>query len=486
MNPLLTSIDILAMAPILVLLIGLVVILLTESFIEASKRYVFPLAVATLLIALATTFYIPVSHNPLLTHWLRFDPLAEFFTRFFILIGLASAFLANSFFRSFTTHASEGEYYFLILCSLIGLILIGASADFLTLFIGLETLSISLYILCGYMKNWKLSHEAAIKYFLIGALAAAILLYGIALIYGAIGTTRFALMLEGYQQINTGAHTTLFFSGIAFVTAGIAFKAAVVPFHAWAPDVYAGSPTPVTAFMSVGTKLGAFAAFIVISAIALPGFHPLWNQCIALLAYPTIIFANIVALRQTHLRRFFAYSGISHAGFLLIPLAAGGPNALSALLFYLVVYAIATFGAFATMTFLDDDKTNDKGEDIPIASLTGLFRRSPPLACIMGLSLLTLAGLPPTAGFLAKFYIFKIAFEAGYYALVIIGLLMSVLSIFYYMRMVGLIFSKETGKEGYLSSYSWTTNVIAIIALIGLVAISFSPELVLGKLLKLY
>ncbi len=472
MNQLLTVVDILAISPMLILLTGLVLVLLVESFSKAPKRYVFPLTVATLSIALIASFYAPVSDHALLTHWIRFDPPGEFFTRFFIFIGLGTAFLASSFFRQVKT--SEGEYYFLLLSSLIGLILIGIAADFLTLFIGLETLSISLYILCGYIKGWKLSHEAAIKYFLIGALAAAILLYGIALIYGAIGTTRFALMLEGYKHISTTAHTTLFLSGIALVTAGLAFKAAIVPFHAWAPDVYAGSPTPVTAFMSTGTKVGAFAAFIIVFTIALPNFHPLWNQCVALLAYPTIVFANIVALRQTHLRRFFAYSGISHAGFLLIPLASGGPDALSSLLFYLVVYATATFGAFATITFLD----HHEGEDISIKSLTGLFYRSPFLGCIMGICLLTLAGLPPTAGFLAKFYIFKVAFEADNYALVIVGLLMSVLSVFYYTRIVGLIFSKENGERESLSPL-WMTSTVAIAALFGVIALSVNPEMIL-------
>lgn len=474
MNPLLTQLDLAAIAPLLILLAGVMVLLLVESFAEISaKKLAAPLTLITLMIALGAAFYIPTSDHSLLTRWLRFDLLAQFFTVFFLLIGVATTFLTISFFKRF--EATHGEYYFLLLSSLIGLILIGSAADFLTFFIGLETLSLSLYILCGYMKKWKLSHEAAIKYFLIGALAAAILLYGIALIYGAIGTTNFSSMLKAYKEIDTLAGTTLFLSGIALVTVGIAFKATVVPFHTWAPDVYAGAPTPVVAFMSTGTKVGAFAAFSVIFLSILPNFHPIWNECIALLAYPTIIFSNIVALRQKTLRRFFAYSGISHAGFLLIPLAAGSPQALSALLFYLVVYVTATIGAFSVLAFLDDGE-----QDIPIDNLKGLFYRSPVLAGIMVLSLLTLAGLPPTAGFLAKFYIFKVAFEAGYYGIVFVGLIMTVVSAFYYIQIAIMLFSErpQEGEEEnkILPKREWSINTVAVITLIGLVVLSCYPE----------
>ena len=232
-----------------------------------------------------------MSHNPLLTPWLRFDPLARLFTVFFLVLGIASTLLAASFFQNFK--ATQGEYYFLLLSAIFGLILIGRSADYLTLFLGLETLSISLYILCGYMKKWKFSNEASMKYFLMGALAAAFLLYGIALIYGAIGTTNLEAMAKAYQGLADKPEKTLFLSGIALVTLGLAFKAAIVPFHVWAPDVYDGAPTPVTAFMAVGTKVGAFAAFARVFLAAFFQLDPIWNESIAILAYPTLIYANM-------------------------------------------------------------------------------------------------------------------------------------------------------------------------------------------------
>lgn len=464
--------DIAAISPLLIVLAGALLTLVFETISEnAGKKYSLIASVVFLVAAIIAAVYAPVSNNPLLSDWLRFDQLARFFTILFLGIGLFCTLLASSFFQRFD--ATQGEYYFLLLSSVFGLILIGDSADFLTLFIGLETLSLALYVLCGYMKKWKISHEASMKYFLMGALAAAFLLYGIALIYGAVGTTRFSALLSGYHGIHSLYSSVLFFSGIAFVTLGLAFKAAIVPFHVWAPDVYDGAPTPVTAFMAVGTKIGAFAAFVRVFFDALPKFNPLWNDGIAWLAFPTLIYANYVALRQTQLRRFFAYSGISHAGYLLIPLAVGTSDALSALLFYLAVYAFATLGCFAILAFLDD-----RPEGVMLTDLHGLFRRSPLLAGALALCLLTLAGIPPTVGFLAKFYVFKVAFEAKFYALVIVGLLTTILSAFYYLRIIGIMLSespKEASAEASAPRNLWAACIVGIASCAALIALSIYP-----------
>ena len=469
MNQNLSSTDVAALSPLLILLVGALVMLLIESFAKENiKKLCALLCLGIIGVALAAAIAAPISSNPLLTPWLYFDQIARFFTIFFLCIGLVFTLLSISFFQRF--EASQGEYYFLLLSALFGLILIGASADFLTLFLGIEILAISLYVFCGYMKAWQTSSEAAIKYFLMGALATAFLLYGIALVYGAVGTTRFDELLGGYQNIALNQNKMLFLSGIALITLGLSFEAAVVPFQVWAPDVYAGASTPVTAFMAVGTKVGAFAAFVRIFMDALPQFDPFWNQGVALLAYPTLIYANFVALRQVQMRRFFAYSGISHAGFLLIPLAAGTPDALQALMFYLVIYAIATSGAFAVLTFLDKSS-----EGVMLKDLYGLFKRSPVLAAILALCLLTLAGIPPTAGFFAKFYIFKVAFEAEFYGLVIVGLLTTILSAFYYLRMVGVMFS-EAPAESEAPAKSWSAGLVGFCAAVVIVIISCYPK----------
>ena len=275
----LQTIDFAALSPLLFLTFLALATLLWDIFAPVTARKWLAIAAVLGLAALfAIAYYAPASTNPLLTPWLKFEGVSRFFTLFFITIGLATALLSVPFFKQFDP--PRGEYIFLLFSALFGLILIGMSADFLTLFIGLETLSIALYVLCAYMKKWEYSQEGALKYFMMGAVAAGSLLYGIALVYGATGTTNFDKLMPAFQSLAPHAKP-LFFGGIALITVGLAFKAALVPFHVWAPDVYDGSPNPVTAFMAVGTKSGAFAAFAVIFLVALAGFNETWNHLIA-------------------------------------------------------------------------------------------------------------------------------------------------------------------------------------------------------------
>ncbi|MFA6916807.1 MAG: NADH-quinone oxidoreductase subunit N [Parachlamydiales bacterium] len=468
MNISLHSVDFAALSPLLILLLAALALLLIESISEAfSRKYSAYFSLFAIAAAFTAAIYAPYSTNPLLTPWLRFDSISVFFNLLFLGVGFGAALLADSFFQRF--HATHGEYYFLLLSALFGLLLIGGSADFLTLFIGLETLSIALYILCGYMKLWDISHESSLKYFLMGAIAAAFLLYGIALIYGAIGTTQFGGLMPGYQSLASTYSKVLFMSGIGFVTLGLAFKAAIVPFHVWAPDVYEGAPTPVTAFMSVGTKAGAFAAFTRVFLEGLPNFNVEWSYLLSILAILTLVYANFLALRQFQLRRFFAYSGISHAGYMLMPFVAGTPDALSALMFYLVVYSLATLGCFAVLSFIDYRK-----EGMLISDLNGLFRHSPTLAVILIVCLLTLAGIPPTAGFFAKFFVIKTAFEAGYYVLGIVGLVMTIVAAYYYLRIISAVFTEENTHERQIQM-SWPAALTGIIASLGIVLLSIYP-----------
>lgn len=467
--------DFFSLGPLLVLFGFSLVLLLIEAFARDAKKSV----AITTFIGLVSTLYVaiisPGSTNPLLTDWLTFDSLSRFFAIFFILIGIITLFLSSPFFKRF--QATEGEYYFLLLSALFGLLLIAAANDFLTLFLGLETLSIALYVLCGYMKKWTISHEASFKYFLLGSMSTAFLLFGIAFVYGAVGTTRFDALLSTLKTLPS-TNQTLFLGGISLVTLGLLFKAAVVPFHVWAPDVYAGSPTPVTAFMAVATKAGAFAALIRIFLETFEGLDPRWNQALALFAYPTLIYANFVAIRQTQLRAFFAYSGIAHAGLLLLPLAAASSDSTSAMLFYIVVYTVATLGCFAVISFLDT-----KSEGVQLEDLRGLFHRSPFLASTFSLCLLTLAGIPPTIGFFAKFYIFKIAFAAGFYGLVIVGLLTTILAAFYYLRLIAIMLS-EAPHAAYSKSRPALVASIASFAFI--VLLSCYPEPLMNMLSKIF
>lgn len=452
-------VDLYALSPLLILLTTALILLLVESFTEEfAKKSSAWIALLGIAIALFAAYNAPVSGNPLLTPWLKFDPLARLFNLFFLSIGLGTTLLGSAFFQRFKG-TTQGEYYFLLLAALFGLMMIGSSADFLTLFLGIETLSLALYVMCGYMKTWERSHESALKYFLMGALAAAFLLYGIALIYGATGTTRLPM---------TAQANPLFLSGLALVTLALCFEAAVVPFHQWAPDVYDGAPTPVTAFMAVGTKVGAFAAFARVFLDPMFKVNPLWNEGVALLAIATLIYANFVALCQTNMRRFFAYSGIAQAGFLLIPLIAGTPQSLNALLFYLIIYAFATLGCFAVLALLDD-----RSEGVEMNDVKGLFKKAPFLAAFFSLCLLTLAGIPPTAGFFAKFYLFKVAFEAKYYLLVIVALLTTLLSAYYYLRIVALMLS---GTSEEMPNRWVPALAVSVVTLAGILWFSVNPE----------
>ena len=255
MNP----VDYAALSPMIILLFGSLALLLIECFAEKwTKRFASQLTMSFLIAAFFAAYFAPPSTNTLLTGWLHFDSLGRFFTLFFLSIGLAVALLSSNFFNQF--QAPKGEYYFLLLSSLLGLIFIGSAADFLTLFLGIETLSISLYVLCGYMKNSDPFSESSLKYFLMGSIAAAFLLYGIAFIYGAVGTTRFDDLLSGYQNMSSSKGPLFFLTGIVFITFAFSFEAAIVPLQAWAPDVYEGASTPVTAFMAVGTKSGGICS----------------------------------------------------------------------------------------------------------------------------------------------------------------------------------------------------------------------------------
>ncbi len=452
-----TPTDYFALSPLLTLFLTALLLLLVDG-----KKICTVVALVGLATAACFTLSAPASTNPLIAPWISFDALARTFSIIFLAIGIGTVALASSFFQRY--EAPRAEFYFLLVSSIFGLILLASALDFLTLFIGLETLSIALYVLCSYMKKWTASHEASFKYFLLGSIATSFLLLGIACIYGSTGSTQFAKM----QGSNP-----LLLTGIALASISLLFKAAVVPFHIWAPDVYAGAPTPVTAFMAIATKAGAFAALIRIFLTSAP---IIWHEAIALIAIPTLIYANFVAMKQTELRRFFAYSGISHAGFLLIPLAAAGPDAASSMLFYIVVYVIATFGCFACLAFVDKP-----AEGPTLDTLKGLFSRSPILASAFSLCLLTLGGIPPTIGFFAKFYLLKVAFQQGYYSLVVAGLLTTILAAFYYLRIVAVMLSSKL-DEPYTPFKSYPAAIASCVSVAALIALSFYPQPLLNLL----
>ncbi len=331
----------------------------------------------------------------------------------------------------------QGEYYALMLLATIGMMIMAAAISFLTIFLGLEMLSLALYILCGFVARRTSSQESGMKYFLLSSFASAFLLYGIALIYGATGNTSFSAIMK---FVSSHAHSsTLMLIGMGLLIVGFAFKVSAVPFQAWTPDVYDGAPAPVTAFMSVATKAAALIAFARVFDVVLPSIRTDWEPVVWAITILTIVGGNILALVQSNVKRLLAYSSIAHAGYLLIGVVAGGVIGLSAILFYLLSYTFMNLGAFGIVSVLERaDNTGSSLNDI-----RGFWYRQPVLAGLLAFFMLALAGFPPMAGFAAKYYIFYAALQSGHPELLIIGVLASVLGMYYYLRVIAAMFMER-------------------------------------------
>lgn len=348
-----------------------------------------------------------------------------------LLAAALAALLSLNYLRRFGLE--RGEYYALLLSSCLGAMVMVAGADLIVLFLGLETLSIPLYIMAAFGRGEVRSQEAGMKYFLLGSFSTAFFLYGVALLYGAAGGTG----LEALARAAAAGSTPLLGAGIALLTIGLAFKAALVPFHAWAPDVYEGSPLPVTAYMAVIAKVGAFAAALRIFSAGLGALSEQWTLLLSALAIATMILGNLVAMVQRSMKRLLAYSSIAHAGYLLMGVAAGTPDGAWAMTFYLAVYLFMTLGAFAVVLLLER-----AGEEADaIEDYSGLGTRAPWLAGAMAIFMASLAGMPPTAGFIGKFYLFNAALGAGQLAVALVAAFSTVVSVYYYLRVPYLMFT---------------------------------------------
>jgi len=329
-------------------------------------------------------------------------------------------------------HLPRGEYFALVLLGTTGAMVMAASGTLLTLFLGLELLSFPLYILAGLARRSRRSQEAGLKYLLLGAFATAFFVYGVALVYGATGSIALG-------RIAAAPRSPMLAAGVALLTIGLGFEAALVPFHAWAPDVYEGAALPVTAFMSVVAKIGAFAGLLRVFPLALPQYAATWGQALAAIAILTMILGNLAALFQMNLKRLLAYSGIAHAGYLLIGVASGGSAGIWSVLFYLLVYAGMTLGAFGVLLLLERQGAEaDRLED-----LAGLWARAPWAAGALALFMVSLAGLPPTGGFIGKLYLFQAALGAHQTALALTGVLTSVVAVYYYLRVAYVALAGE-------------------------------------------
>lgn len=458
-----TTTDFLSILPMTILAVFGMIVLLVDLALKPEHRHRTAwLALLGFVAAGAASLALINQHSTGFGGMIALDPYAQVLGLVAIVAGALTVLTSFHYVRDLGFGRSE--YYALLLFSVSGMVMMAAANNLIVVFIALELLSIPLYVLAGFARPRVESEEAAIKYFLLGAFASGFLLFGIALMYGALGTTDLTRIAQSLAQ--TGA-SPLVLIGAGLLLVGLGFKVAAVPFHMWTPDVYEGAPTPITGFMSVGAKAAGFAALLRVFVYSLGAIQSDWVTLVAILSAVTMIVGNIVAVSQTNLKRMLAYSSIAHAGYLLMGVASANQAGVAGALFYLVAYAFTNLGAFAVLAAM----ARQSGEDQTFPSYRGLYRRSPALAVMMMIFMLSLTGIPLTGGFIGKYYLFLSAIEANLIWLAVIGVLTSVVSAFFYLRVIVDMFMREAepGREVEPVSYrplNFTVSLSAAVVII--------------------
>lgn len=467
--------DLLRLLPELVLALSGIVVMVADPFLgRRSKQPLGVLALVGTLVALAATLVQADYAGLGFSRMFSVDSFSVFL-HFLVLMVTALTILASLRYLD-REEIQHGEYYALLLFATIGMGLMVASNELVLIFLGLETSSIATYILAGFRRGALKSNEAAMKYFLLGSFATAFLLYGIALMFGSTGST-FLPKIRAALETNQ-ANPTLAWMAIALLFVGLAFKVAIVPFQIWTPDVYEGAPAPVTAFLSVGPKAAAFAAFLRIFFVALEPAIDKWFWLIWVSAVLTMFVGNLAALVQSNVKRMLAYSSIAHAGYILIAFAAGSEFGIAAVLFYLVAYALMKLGAFTVVAHV----AGPGEERQRIENYAGLGSREPLVAACFSVFLFSLIGVPLTGGFFGKFYIFRAALEEGsswLVWLVVFGAINTAISIYYYLRVVIAMYFREARHEVAVASLPASLAFVLTLAALGTVYLGLLPNPVL-------
>ncbi|HEX5882840.1 MAG TPA: NADH-quinone oxidoreductase subunit NuoN [Actinomycetota bacterium] len=479
----LPQVDWRAIAPELALLVAGVVLLLVVAFWPKAGRGVLAgLTLAGLAVAAALTAWNWDLERVAFEGAVSLDGITRYARVVLLAVGvLATLMVAQGDTPEGEPDDSPPEQFPLLILALLGMILLAAASDLLVVFIALEILSLSLYVLAGETRRLA-AQEAAMKYFLLGAFSSAFLLYGIALCYGATGTTNL-LGIARASGDPTG-DGTLLLAGVGLLAVGFCFKVSAVPFHMWTPDVYQGTPTPVAAFMAAATKVAGFAVFLRVFAGALGGLVVTWRPAIAAVAVVTMLVGAGLAVVQTDLKRMLAYSSISHAGYLLVGVAAAAtvPAGVSASMFYLLVYAFMVMGAFMVVQYVsrlgpaDDEAIRERSS---LEDYRGLARRHPWAAGLLAVFMLALTGIPPLSGFWAKYYVFLAGIEAGLTWLVVVAVISSVISAFFYLRVLVVAYLQEPVGDAEAETSPGPTRALGLaLGLAGLltVAIGLAPE----------
>ena len=492
---------VLTLAPLLVVGVGALLLMLVE--VLAKRRpgdHASGLALGSTLVlvaggvsAMALWFYGPESLDAAsLAPWLNVDRFALFFDGLLCLGGALAALLAGGYLPEH--NLDRGEFYSLLLFSTFGAMMLAGAGDLLTLFLGLETMSIGAYALTAFRRASPRSAEGGLKYFLLGSFAAAIMLYGFALLYGVTGHTDLAGLgagiknvvagagpVEGAPLIAKGAAAPMVVIALLLVMVGLVFKISAVPFHMWTPDAYEGAPTPATTYMAVVVKAGAFAMMLRVLLVVFGDPHSMswsngWPPVLAVIAVATMTVANLVAGRQESVKRMLAYSSIAHAGYLLVGVVATmrtDPQATGSVLFYLLAYTVSTAGAFGSLILCG----RRGAEAVSYEDLAGIGRRHPAAALPFALFVLSLAGVPPTAGFFGKYFLFRAAIDGGFYWLTVIAFVNSVIGAYYYLRVLVFMYMREPAAGAPVATPMRSSYVSAalIVSAILVIALGLTP-----------
>ncbi len=459
-----TTADFIGIVPETILTVTALSVLTLEMARVSRPWIILSVAVLGLLLSAAATFITSGNNQILFGGMLKLNQISLFFDMLYIFIGLITLIFSQGYLEK-RGSKSRGEYPALILFAVIGMMLMTRANDLVIVFLGLELLSISLYVLVGFLRHDNLSNESGLKYLLLGAFATGFFLFGAAITYGATGTTNYDGIVLAIANDNILSKIYLVL-GIGLLLIGFAFKVALVPFHMWSPDVYQGAPTTVTGFLCTAPKAAGFGALLILFNNPLADIHYQWQDIFWLLAVLTMTVGNVTALVQSNVKRMLAFSSISHAGFLVMGILVLNVSSISAVLFYLVTYSVINLGSFAIVSAVEGEENGLKFKDY-----RGLGLRYPWLAAAMTIFMISLAGFPPTAGFVAKYGLFSAAIAEGYIWLVVIAVLNTLISVYYYLRLVINMYMKEE-ENALISSF----NIIVI----GLIWIMAAMMIILG------
>ncbi len=459
-----TDLNLPVIGPLLFLVVWACALLLVDLFVKRKGITAF-LAALGLALTLGLTLAQVGLANTGFNSMVILDGFSIFLNSLLLISGLLGVALAYGYLQRMGIE--RGEYYTLLLFSITGMMLMAQAGDLIIVFLALEMLSIPLYVLSAFARPQANSEEAGLKYFLLGAFSSGFVVYGIALVFGATGTTGLSKIVAAAASGST--NTLLLTIGAGLILVGLGFKVAAVPFHMWTPDVYQGAPSAVTAFMASGAKIAGFAALLRVFSLAFPSLAADLTPILAVVSALTMIVGNVVAIAQSNIKRLLAYSSIAHAGYILMAFVPYGQKSVVATsvaagLFYLVSYAITNFGAWAVVIALE----KAEGKGLELNDYAGLARKYPALAAAMAIFMLSLTGVPPTIGFVGKFYLFRAAVEGQFYLLAVIGVLTSLISAYYYLRVVVIMYMREgepeTVREPWLNITWGVTAILTVVA----------------------